>query len=65
MTKEQIANKVNRVCMKASCLMCFEADKYASYADCPVFQLKQLGRARPVTADDVTDEIEERVNSRA
>ena len=33
--KEYIAQRVNKNCTRASCLLCAEADKYPRYNDCP------------------------------
>lgn len=55
--KEYIAQRVNKNCVRASCLICAEADKYPSYTDCPYLPLKQIARERPITSADVPDDI--------
>lgn len=57
MTKEYIAQRVNKNCTRSSCFVCAEADKYPSYTDCPYLPLKLIARDRPITADDVPDEL--------
>lgn len=56
-SKEEIANYVNRNCQRASCFVCKEADKYENYTQCPYLQLKQLARERRVTTKDIADEF--------
>lgn len=58
--KEYIASRINKICNKAACFVCDEADKYESYEQCPYLPLKQIARERPVTADDVPDELVKR-----
>ncbi len=56
-SKEKIAKAVNGNCIKASCFICKEADKYEDYTKCPFLALKQIARERKVTADDVPDNL--------
>lgn len=60
MTKQEIANHINRVCNKASCFVCEEADRYESYKQCPYLPLKQIARSRKVLPKDVSDELVKR-----
>lgn len=53
MTKQEIANHINRVCNRASCFICAEADRYESYEQCPYLPLKQIARNRKVLPEDV------------
>ncbi len=55
--KEYIAQRVNKNCTRASCLLCAEADKYPSYNDCPYLPLKEIACNRPLTAADVPDDL--------
>ncbi len=55
--KDYIAERVNRNCTRASCFVCAEADKYEDYTQCPFLPLKTITRERPVTAEDVTDDM--------
>lgn len=41
MKNQEIAEHINGKCIKASCLMCAEADQYKSYNTCPYLALKQ------------------------
>ncbi len=56
-TKNEVAQFVNRNCMRSSCLICKTADLYGNYEQCPYFELKQLSRDRKITADDVPDNL--------
>lgn len=57
MTKKEIADHTNRVCNKASCFVCAEADKYENYEQCPYLALKQIARTRAVVPEDIPDEF--------
>lgn len=57
MTKEAIANHINKICNKASCFVCAEADKYEHYEQCPYIKLKQLARKRKVLPEDIPEEL--------
>ena len=59
MKHQEIADHINENCIQSSCLMCLEADKYASYNDCPYLKLKQIARERLVTIQDVKKSMEE------
>ena len=55
--KEYIAQRVNKNCTRASCLLCAESDKSPSYNDCPYPPLKEIACNRPLTAADVPDDL--------
>lgn len=55
--KEYIAQRVNKNCTRALCLLCAEADKYPSYNDCPYLPLKEIACNRPLTSADVPDDL--------
>lgn len=55
--KEYIANRINKNCFSSSCFVCAEADKYDDYTQCPYLELKQIGRERKITVDDIPDSL--------
>lgn len=57
MTKKDVATKVNRICVKSSCLFCYEGDKYADYSQCPYLPLKEIARERELTDSDIPDTL--------
>ena len=56
-SKTEIAQFVNKNCVRSSCLFCKTADTHGGYEHCPFLELKQLAFDRKVLSSDVPDDL--------